>query len=60
MKFPQIIAALAIVAICGCKAGAPSNTENKVMNEVKHEVTIGGKDVKNPIAFTPDAVKEGG
>ena len=59
MKFPQAIAALVIVAICGCKAGAPSKTENTVMNEVKHEVTIGGKDVQNPIAYTPDAVKEG-
>ena len=48
MKFSQVLAALAIVAMCGCKAGTPSNTENKVMSEVKHEVTIGGKDVKNP------------
>ncbi len=60
MKFSHALAALAIVAMCGCKAGTPSNTENKVINEVKHEVTIGGKDVKNPIAYTPDAAKEGG
>jgi mono/diheme cytochrome c family protein len=61
MKFPHAPAALALViAIAGCKAGTPSNTENKVINEVKHEVTIGGKDVKNPIAYTPDAAKEGG
>src|ERR1044071_925233 len=61
MKFPHAPAALALViAIAGCKAGTPSNTENKVINEVKHEVTIGGKDVKNPIAYSPDAAKEGG
>jgi len=61
MKFSHAPAALALViAIAGCKAGTPSNTENKVINEVKHEVTIGGKDVKNPIAYTPDAAKEGG
>src|ERR1700753_2102852 len=60
MKVPHTLVALAgILAICGCKAGTPSSTENKVMSEVKHEVTIGGKDVKNPIAYTPDAAKEG-
>jgi mono/diheme cytochrome c family protein len=61
MKFPHAPAVLALlIAIAGCKAGTPSNTENKVINEVKHEVTIGGKDVKNPIAYTADAAKEGG
>ena len=60
MKFSHALAALAIVAMCGCKAGTPSKAENAVTNEVKHEATIGGKDVKNPIAYTPDAAKEGG
>jgi mono/diheme cytochrome c family protein len=60
MKFSQILAALAVIAICGCKAGTPGKTESAVTNEVKHEITIGGKDVKNPIAYTPDAAKEGG
>ena len=61
MKFPQGLTALAlVVAIAGCKAGAPSKAENAVVNEVKHEVTVGGKDLKNPIAYTPDAAKEGG
>jgi mono/diheme cytochrome c family protein len=60
MKFSHALAALAIVAMCGCKAGTPSKTENAMTNEAKHEVTIGGKDVKNPIAYTPDAAKEGG
>ena len=61
MKLPRGLAALAVVVtIAGCKAGAPSKAENAVVNEVKHEVTVGGKDVKNPIAYTPDAAKEGG
>jgi mono/diheme cytochrome c family protein len=61
MRFPHALAALAIVAaISGCKAGSPSKAENKVISEMKHEVTIGGKDVKNPIPYTPDAAKEGG
>ena len=61
MKIIHALAALAILAtMTGCKAGSPSNAENKVVSEVKHEITIGGKDVKNPIAYTPDAAKEGG
>jgi mono/diheme cytochrome c family protein len=61
MKIPHVLAVAALgLAICGCKAGAPSKAENTVVSEVKHEVTIGGKDVKSPIADTPDAAKEGG
>jgi mono/diheme cytochrome c family protein len=60
MKFLQVVAVAAIIAICGCKAGAPSKAENTVMNEVKHEVTIGGKDTPNPVPYTADAAKEGG
>ncbi len=48
-----------ILFICGCKAGAPNKAESAAVSEIKHEVTIGGKDVKNPIAFTPGALTEG-
>lgn len=61
MRLPQTIAAfIGILALWGCKAGTPNKVESKVANEVKHEVTVGGKDVKNPIAYTPEAAKEGG
>jgi mono/diheme cytochrome c family protein len=60
MRISQTIAALAaILAIFGCKAGTPNKVESTVVSEVKHEVTVGGKDVKNPIAYTADAAKEG-
>ena len=60
MKLPQTFLALAgILALCGCKASPPSKVENTVATEVKHEVTVGGKDVKNPIPFSADAAKEG-
>src|SRR3954447_25098755 len=49
-----------VLIICGCKAGAPNKAESAVANEAKHEVTVGGKDVKNPISYTPEAAKEGG
>src|SRR5215470_2925751 len=60
MRLPTIAAFIGILALCGCKAGTPGKVESKVAEEVKHEVTVGGKDVKNPIAYTPDAAKEGG
>jgi S-disulfanyl-L-cysteine oxidoreductase SoxD len=61
MKVPTIIAALiCIAALAGCKAGEPGKVEKSVVTEIKHEVTIGGKNDKNPVPDTPDAAKEGG
>lgn len=51
---------IAMLALAGCKAGTSSNAERTVVTEMKHKVTIGGKDVKNPVPFTPEAAKEGG
>src|ERR1051326_6617038 len=60
MRLPQTIAAcMGILALFGCKAGTPNKVESAVTNEGKHEVTIGGKDVKNPIPYSADAAKEG-
>ena len=60
MRIIRIIAAVAgILALVGCKAGTPSKVESTVAKEVKHEVTVGGKDVKNPVPYTADAAKEG-
>ena len=61
MRVPTIITALlCMIAITGCKAGEPGKVEKSVVTEIKHEMTIGGKDDKNPIPDTADAVKEGG
>jgi cytochrome c553 len=60
MKILTIFTISLIVALAGCKAGEPGKMEKSVMKEVKHEMTIGGKNDKNPIADTADAVKEGG
>src|SRR5215471_12275831 len=59
MKTP-ISALIFVLSLAGCKAGAPSNAEKSVMKEIKHEMTVGGKDVANPIPYTPEAAKEGG
>ena len=60
MKLPTIVTALLLIAaVAGCKAGEPSKAEKTMVTEIKHEMTIGGKNDKNPVAYTPDAVKEG-
>ena len=65
MKIMRATAALLCVFgffVCwliGCKASTPGKVQNSVMNEIKRNVTIGGKDWKNPVEDSPEAVKEG-
>ena len=60
MRFTlTIVAVVSAVALAGCKAGQPSGIESKVMTGIKHDVTIGGKNDKNPLQSTPDNIKEG-
>lgn len=62
MKLPMMMAALIsalALAVAGCKSSEPSSAEKTVMKEIKHVVTIGGKDDKNPQPDTPEILKEG-
>jgi mono/diheme cytochrome c family protein len=60
MKGAALIGLLiCILALAGCKANEPGKMEKSVATEIKHEMTIGGKNDKNPVPDTPDAVKEG-
>src|SRR5262245_34765145 len=61
MKVLASISLLVLVlALAGCKAGEPGKVEKSVVKEIKHQMTIGGKDWKNPAPDTPEAAKEGG
>src|ERR1051325_8257913 len=44
----------------GCGVTKPGSMESSVAKTIKSKMTIGGKDDKNPIAYSPDAAKEGG
>lgn len=60
MKRSIIVGLLTCLAgFAGCKAGKPGGLEKSVITGIKHEVTIGGKDWKNPTPDTADTVKEG-
>lgn len=62
MRSALTICAVVVVALAlaGCKAGEPGKVEKSVVTEVKHTMTVGGKDWKNPAPDTPEAAKEGG
>ena len=53
------VALICALTMAGCKASQPGKLETSVMSDIKRNVTIGGKDVKNPIPYTPEAAKEG-
>ena len=60
MKTLWAATALALVfAVAGCKASKPGKIESTVMDGIKRNITVGGKDWKNPIPYTPEAAKEG-
>lgn len=45
--------------LSGCKVSEPGKMETSVMTTMKQQVTIGGKDTKNPFSYTPAVLQEG-
>src|SRR5215510_13451325 len=60
MKKFAVVAVFAVLMLAGCKVSTPSKIESGMMKEVKKTLTIGDKDVKNPVPYTEAAAKEGG
>ncbi|MFL6301476.1 MAG: c-type cytochrome [Terriglobales bacterium] len=56
----SIASAFIILTIAACGVTKPGSMESSVAKTIKSKVTVGGKDDKNPIAYSPDAAKEGG
>ena len=50
---------VSLVLIAGCGVSTPGRIESSVVKEIKKTVTIGGKDTKNPVAYSAEAAKEG-
>lgn len=56
-----LLASGAVLAfLLGCGVTKPGSIESRVAKEIKSNVTIGGKDDKNPIAYSEAVAKEGG
>lgn len=58
-RFPLFVLLFLAAIFAGCKASEPGNMETSVMKTVKQKVTIGYKDVKNPIAYSPEILQSG-
>ena len=52
--------AIITFVLIGCGVSKPGSIESEVAKQVKTKMTVGGKDDKNPIAYSEDAAKEGG
>ncbi len=59
MCFPIIATLIFWNSLLGCKAAPPGKRETKAMQWAKHHVTVGYKDVKNPVKFSPESVQAG-
>ena len=53
------VAVGSLFLISACKVSQPGSVENKVMDEVKQKVTVGGKDDQNPVPDTQPNIDEG-
>ena len=58
-KLTFAVSLAALLALAACKAGTPGDVQKSVAHEVKKELTIGGKDWKNPVPDNEASVKEG-
>jgi len=47
------------LAVAGCRVTQPGGAETKVMQWTKHNITIGGKNDKNPIQASSDTIESG-
>lgn len=54
-----LLASLLILALTACRVSQPGSIESSMVNQVKRRVTIGDKDVKNPIPYSEAAAREG-
>ncbi|HUS19474.1 MAG TPA: cytochrome c [Terriglobales bacterium] len=59
MRCARLLFLMGLVVFVGCKASEPGKVQSSVMTSVKQNVTIGGKDWKNAITYTPEVFQEG-
>jgi mono/diheme cytochrome c family protein len=45
--------------LAGCRATPPGRWETSLITKLKHSLTVGGKDAKNPLPETPASVESG-
>jgi len=58
-KLLLLVSLSVLLALAGCAAGKPGDVQTSVAREVKKQVTVGGKDWKNPVPYTDASLKDG-
>jgi mono/diheme cytochrome c family protein len=59
LKLTTVLFFCLMVLVWGCRVSKPGEMESRVANDVKHKLTVGGKDVPNPLAATEENISEG-
>ena len=59
-KLVVVLGLALVLSLIACRAGKPGSLETGLVREVKQNITIGGKDWKNPIPFSQQAAEAGG
>src|SRR5436305_4438083 len=54
-----IAASIAVLMLTACQVSKPGSLETKFVNGWKHRISVGDKNVKNPVADTKENVAEG-
>jgi mono/diheme cytochrome c family protein len=59
---PALLLGLALcglITVAGCKAGHPGKPQTSTINWIKHHMTVGGKQDRNPLQTTPATIEAG-
>ena len=48
-----------LLCFCGCRVSKPGAAESEMAKEVKHKITVGGRDNRNPIPATEENIADG-
>ena len=55
----KLLPACALLLLSGCRVSKPGAMEGEMAKEVKHKITVGGKDVLNPLPATDANIADG-
>jgi mono/diheme cytochrome c family protein len=55
----KLLPACALLLLSGCRVSKPGAMEGEMANQIKHKITVGGKNVANPVTITPENIAEG-
>jgi len=60
MKIGALTAGIVLgFSVAGCRVSTPPNWETVTMTRIKHSLTVRGKNIRNPLVDSPQAVQSG-